>query len=175
MKRCTKCGLFKAMDQFYRSKSNKDGRHGSCAKCWGIRREGNRQKEDAPYYERNKEQIAARNRKRCRETRKPASTSVRDAYHSTPQAKARALARQRLYYKNPDNRPRYKAQRAVARALACGTLERPSECGQCGRRVRISAHHEDYTKPLEVIWLCQSCHVLLHADRRRSLTSSTPG
>lgn len=25
-------------------------------------------------------------------------------------------------------------------------------------------HHEDYTKPLEVIWLCRDCHLELHNE-----------
>lgn len=28
-------------------------------------------------------------------------------------------------------------------------------------------HHEDYSKPLNVIWLCRRCHLALHARRGR--------
>ena len=34
---------------------------------------------------------------------------------------------------------------------------------KCGK-VKVEAHHEDYSKPLEVIWLCRKHHQ--EADRR---------
>jgi len=46
------------------------------------------------------------------------------------------------------------------------------ECQRChgkpgkGRRNAslIEAHHNDYSKPLEVVWLCRDCHRLIHRD-----------
>lgn len=37
-------------------------------------------------------------------------------------------------------------------------------CAVCGSE-RSEAHHEDYCKPLEVIWLCREHHLKLHASR----------
>lgn len=34
-------------------------------------------------------------------------------------------------------------------------------CKQCGNE-HSQMHHEDYSKPLEVIWLCRKCHLELH-------------
>ena len=33
----------------------------------------------------------------------------------------------------------------------------PEPCIACGAR-EVQMHHEDYTKPLEVHWLCVECH-----------------
>ncbi len=60
------------------------------------------------------------------------------------------------------------------RAIRRGELVRPSACEKCqeparpeiGQRGRITAHHEDYTKPLEVIWLCHECHKSADVARR---------
>ena len=47
----------------------------------------------------------------------------------------------------------------VARAIKKGSLIKPEACSSCGgSEPRIEAHHEDYNKPLEVIWLCSPCH-----------------
>lgn len=35
---------------------------------------------------------------------------------------------------------------------------KPIVCSRCGKIDRITAHHDDYSKPLEVIWLCYECH-----------------
>lgn len=46
----------------------------------------------------------------------------------------------------------------VSRAILSGVLVRPNSCARCGRTCRPEGHHEDYGKPLEVQWLCPSCH-----------------
>lgn len=51
-----------------------------------------------------------------------------------------------------------RAHQAVARAIQRGELTRPDTCSECGREARIIAHHEDYSKPLDVQWLCPQCH-----------------
>jgi len=60
---------------------------------------------------------------------------------------------------NPDKR---RAHRKVRSAIDGGVLERPSVCSSCGSPRFIQAHHNDYTKPLSVIWLCAVCHKKQH-------------
>lgn len=44
-----------------------------------------------------------------------------------------------------------------------GVLQKPETCSFCFEKVeRICAHHPDYRKPLEVVWLCGSCHANEH-------------
>lgn len=60
--------------------------------------------------------------------------------------------------KNPTHK---NVNMAVDAALRCGRLNKPKRCQGCGRsgyETRLSAHHYDYTKPLDVIWLCAACH-----------------
>ena len=69
--------------------------------------------------------------------------------------RAVALAK-RHRHKNPIKE---RARSAVAHALRAGRLQRPKKCSCCGRRgIAIEAHHPDYTKPLQVKWLCRICH-----------------
>jgi hypothetical protein len=52
----------------------------------------------------------------------------------------------------------------VIAAVRSGRLVRPERCEACGIDCYPDAHHEDYSKPLEVRWLCRPCHGL---TRRR--------
>jgi ribosomal protein S27AE len=57
---------------------------------------------------------------------------------------------------------RASARQKVCRAVKAGTLVRPIECPTCGGTHRIEAHHENYEKPLDVVWMCAQCHYRQH-------------
>ncbi|WP_217678409.1 hypothetical protein [Falsochrobactrum tianjinense] len=59
------------------------------------------------------------------------------------------------------NAEKYKAHLAVQRALSSGELIKPP-CEVCGD-VQVDAHHDDYSKPLSVRWLCRQHHTRLHS------------
>lgn len=40
-------------------------------------------------------------------------------------------------------------------------------CEQCGKVKQTRAHHDDYDKPLEVRWLCGTCHGLLECPAHK--------
>lgn len=44
--------------------------------------------------------------------------------------------------------------------LKVGHLTKPENCSVCKTTGRIEGHHNDYSKPLDVRWLCRGCHVL---------------
>ena len=50
------------------------------------------------------------------------------------------------------------ARSELNRAVQEGVLIRPSTCTRCGVRGTIQGHHPDYSRPLDVIWLCTKCH-----------------
>lgn len=43
-----------------------------------------------------------------------------------------------------------------------GKLER-QPCAKCGSE-DSQRHHEDYSKPLDVVWLCRACHIAHHKN-----------
>lgn len=58
-----------------------------------------------------------------------------------------------------------KARKAVKDAVRRGILLKPSRCQACGEIFasdHLDGHHENYSKPLEVVWLCRECHGLEH-------------
>lgn len=54
------------------------------------------------------------------------------------------------------------ARQILRRAVAKGEIIKKLECKWCDSNLNIEAHHEDYSKPLEVIWLCRKCHKNKH-------------
>jgi len=56
------------------------------------------------------------------------------------------------------NREKHRAHSAVHY-----NLKSPKSCELCGEDTKLHAHHHDYTKPLDVTWLCPACHHQLHA------------
>lgn len=53
-------------------------------------------------------------------------------------------------------------------ALQSGKLQR-QPCSVCGGKAQ--AHHEDYTKPLDITWLCQTHHAARHREMRACATT----
>lgn len=62
--------------------------------------------------------------------------------------------------RNPE---KYKAHVAVNNAVRDGLLLKPDKCENCKEVKKLHGHHDDYTKQLEVRWLCARCHALFHS------------
>lgn len=69
-----------------------------------------------------------------------------------------------------------RAHTAVQMAINSGALVRPSQCQACGRDgLKIHGHHRDYSKPLDVEWLCPKCHGAAHRAMRNRPPHKTAG
>lgn len=51
---------------------------------------------------------------------------------------------------------------ATAHAVKSGKIKK-QPCVICGHKIS-QAHHEDYSKPLNVVWLCRRHHIALHTS-----------
>lgn len=69
-------------------------------------------------------------------------------------------ARQKLWLAL--NKQKRMAHKMVYVAVRKGLLVKPESCSKCSAKGKIYGHHEDYNKPLDVIWVCSSCHMLIH-------------
>lgn len=65
---------------------------------------------------------------------------------------------------------KYNSHSIVTQAIACGALI-PEPCEVCGvfgkdetGNRKCDAHHDDYTKPLDVRWLCRKHHAEWHKN-----------
>jgi hypothetical protein len=147
MKRCFKCLCEKPLDEFYRHSQMGDGRLNKCKDCT--------KKDVSQHRQENLERVRSYDRMRGS---MPHRVAARQEYQKTPQGKA-ALKRAHEKYK-VTHAKRRKAQVAVSNAVRDGRLSK-QPCWVCGEKAE--AHHPDYDRPLDVIWLCQPHHKQAHA------------
>ena len=90
-------------------------------------------------------------------------------YTKTPAGKrAIKICSRRQKIKFPE---KIAARAAVNLAVHQGTLvKRP--CEHCGAK-RVHGHHTDYSRPLDVMWLCQKCHTNEH-KRLKAIANNQP-
>lgn len=97
----------------------------------------------------------------------PCSKRCRDVlynrkYRQRPDVKRRRsenmLARRR---ESEEERMKVAARRALYYAIEKGRMQK-GHCEVCGA-IKVEAHHDDYSKPLDVRWLCNRHHIEVHA------------
>lgn len=136
MKLCPKCTVSKPLADFYANKLRPDGRNSWCKECSVL--DGRR------YRALNRESIQAKDKARN-------LLDKRKAQRAAIKAKAKF---------HPEKAA---AQNMVLTAIKNGYLTRPTTCSIPGcSEKKPDAHHPDYSKPLEVIWLCRTHHQQLH-------------
>lgn len=67
-----------------------------------------------------------------------------------------------------EQRVKVRARDIMTMAVLNGKLKR-MPCEVCGSTKRIHGHHEDYSKPLEVKWLCALHHQERHTEIKKNL------
>lgn len=152
---CKKCECTKPLAEFNRNATIADGFEHRCRECANAARRA--------YYA----EPAARHRKRAYDAAYLEADAVRERkrakdrrYRTMPSTRAQARARGAMVRATP----KHAARMALRRAVKRGDLSRPSACERCGRDTKPHAHHADYSRPLDVQWLCPLCHG--HAHRR---------
>lgn len=96
-------------------------------------------------------------------------------YGQTERGKEHAKAKTyRVAAKYPEKAA---ARQLLRTAVSAGKIVKPTVCLHCNNSYPIKSiqgHHEDYSRPLDVLWLCQTCHLVLHGKiTDKSLIAST--
>lgn len=131
-KECFKCHRILEITEFYIHTRMKDGHLNKCKECT--------KKDVSERYRVAFEDRACYERKR--NNRKERKQQAR-----------RYLVNYRNLY--PE---KYHARNLVHSAIKRGVIIRPNACSICGIECKPHAHHEDYSKPLDVVWVCVRCH-----------------
>lgn len=76
-------------------------------------------------------------------------------------------AKERLKVYTHSNKHKLYASAMIRRMVKKGKLIKPDKCSICANSSKIEGHHEDYSKPKEVVWVCRTCHANIHSRLRR--------
>lgn len=98
--------------------------------------------------------------KKAKEKKKDKYQKQKEEYNKSKRGRELNSKRSRKYREN--NPLKSKARSLVRTALRNGSLIRPDKCSECNKECIPEAHHYDYSKPLEVEWLCKQCHENTH-------------
>lgn len=138
MKACYRCGDVKPLVDFYRHPHAKDGHINKCKSCT---------KHDVRKHRADHDSVREYDRQRAKRPER------------------RAANRKVVVNWRECHPEKYKAQTAVSNAIRDGKLKKGTECEVCGTKRNLHAHHDDYSKPLGVRWLCARCHHVGHAAK----------
>ena len=153
-KKCSGCGEEKELTEFHRDKQTRDGRRSDCKVCGLDRR--------AEYRAANEDMIRKKARVAYAEDKDRLAGIARKNYAKNKEQRRK---QKREYYRK--HRKQCLASVWVTREIVAGRMV-PGPCDVCGSTERIVGHHDDYSKPFEVRWLCASHHKRLHCEQRRN-------
>ena len=144
MKYCSGCNQNKDLAMFGKDLSKDDGLSYRCKACLSAYQKARRDLLNAdkpPDWKRKTQDMAAYQREWL---------AKHPGYHTH--------RKKEWYAKNKERQSvRYK----VKYALKTGKLVK-TPCQVCGE-LEVQGHHPDYSRPLEVVWLCQKHHLEIHS------------
>lgn len=86
----------------------------------------------------------------------------RSEYHREYASKNRERIRENQKRYREKHKLKTLAQAKLHYHKSVGNIEIPNCCDMCEKKVPLEAHHYDYSKPLDVTWLCMQCHKKVH-------------
>lgn len=133
MKPCNTCLITKPLSEFHVDNRSQDGFRFQCKSCRSI-------------YLKTWSQTETGSESRRKGSQK---------YWRSAKGQATQRSKQQ---KHPE---KYKARTALNNAIRHGKITKPATCSECGVTPgprELHGHHHDYSKPLDVTWLCRQCH-----------------
>lgn len=145
MKTCKKCHEEKELSEFHKNKPSKDGHINKCRSCV--------KPYNAKYREDNSKLIAEY-------SKLPHILAIRRAYKKTEAGKrSQHISSKKTHARYPNS---VNAQNKFNRAIFSGKIIRPTFCEGCDIICNPDGHHDDYNRPLDIRWLCKTCHIEWH-------------
>jgi hypothetical protein len=133
LKRCFKCGQLKRIDEFFAHPMMADGHLGKCKEC------------------------SVSDNKKYRHLHREKFRKYHQQYRAAGGKEKRTDSQRKRRAASPE---KYSAHIITSNAIQRGELISQS-CEVCGES-KTQAHHDDYSKPLDVRWLCFAHHQQYH-------------
>lgn len=184
---CTGCKIEKEFENFGKDKNGRFGLNQKCKECCKARAKLTirsqeaieNQKKYRSEWQKSKrpilnERLRERYIKDLERSRELARARTKK-YLQSEKGKAKHLTATKEYVER--NSEKIAAQRKVRNAIKTGKLIKPKFCEVCLLEKLLQGHHEDYSKPLQVIWMCSKCHIYHHQKNRfhaERLNEKTP-
>lgn len=178
MHRCSKCGVEATPtgDNFSANKRRKSGLCGWCRKClaeatkkWNAAHRDRRLLHYKKYRETHKEKCRAQFKAYYATHKEHKRATTLEWRKRNPELvramRRRAVARYRRRYPEKAH-----AHDTLCRAIQRGVIVK-QPCVVCGS-IKAEGHHSDYTKPLDVIWLCRKHHRDIHKTGDKTWTAN---
>jgi ribosomal protein S27AE len=141
--------LKKELTSFYKHKAMADGHLNVCIECTKARVSAHREK--------NLDRIQSYDRERAT---RPGRIAKNKIYTQSEKGK---IVRKKAQESYRNRYPmKYAAHVIFSNAVRDGNIVKQTVCSECGSNNQVHGHHDNYTKPLEVRWLCIKCHVAWH-------------
>jgi len=151
-KECFKCEKEKPLSEFYKHGQMADGHLGKCKECT--------KKDVGKHREENIDEIRAYDRKRGSLPHRIAKVKEYQKTENGKNALCQGIKKYRRTHLIEE------ASYIIFKsALRAGKITK-EPCSVCGSTYRIHGHHEDYYKPLDVIWFCPKHHAGYHKRLR---------
>jgi len=144
-KYCPGCHLVLPLEAYAKSADRKCGVQSRCRECRGV--------VQADYAARNADKLREKGRRYSKE-----HPEVNRAWVVANRARV-AATHAEYRARHPDKAA---ARSAVSNAVARGLLTKDAACSTCETVGYVEARHDDYSRPLDVRWLCKTCHEMVH-------------
>ena len=156
MKRCGRCEQEKELGAFNKAG---EGRQPWCRECQKAHWRESGATAEGLSHRRELSRRGYRNRASTQEGREKIREESRSGYWRNREKYLDRMARDWA----SKSEPRVRA--VLHTAVRSGKVVPAEACEGCGHDFSFSrreAHHEDYSKPLAVVWLCSECHGKMH-------------
>jgi len=163
---CSACKRTRKAEFFSKNRRAPDGLQAYCKECVNKRQATPEFREYMRRYKRKRRTNPVYRKAEREYSTSPKRLEAQRLYKKKWRTEHRELVAEGNKARRKKSKKKIAAQKKIYRAVRDGKIRRPSTCSKADNTCRgdTQAHHLDYDKPFEVVWLCMSHHQREHLD-----------